>query len=375
MLTEERYAKLISAIYDAALAVERWPAVIDLLADTLGATGGCLLQQNLVTGEGSMLSVRSDPKFGELYNQYYHKLNILPRRAESQVLGNCLTAQMILPKEEFVRTEFYNDYLRLFKVQGVLKTYVLAEGDWESYVSFGCPSTGPSDWEAEHVDLLRIFAPHLQRAAQVNLRLESIQLTLDNAVEALNRLAQGVVIVDNKGQPTFLNRAAEAMLAEADGIAIRDRELQLGKGSETALLRPMIAAAIQGKAGSAAEGTLLVSRPSQQRPYSMLVAPLCGASGPVVPESARAIIFIRDPRQTSLRIDGAYLRKVYGLTPMETALTLELMHSGGLQAAADVLGIAHSTARSYLKRVFEKIGVHRQAELLRLLTELHTAFE
>jgi DNA-binding CsgD family transcriptional regulator len=54
---------------------------------------------------------------------------------------------------------------------------------------------------------------------------------------------------------------------------------------------------------------------------------------------------------------------------MEAALTVELMRNDGLQAAADVLGIAHSTAKSYLKRIFEKVGVHRQTELLRRLAK------
>jgi len=370
MLTEQKYARLISAIYDAALDFERWPIALELLAEILSATGGCLIRQNRVTREGRMFNVRSDPKFGERYNQYYHKLNILPERAQGQMLATCLTDRMILPKEEFFRTEFYNDYLRSFKVKGVLKTYVLEEGNWESYISFGRPSTASSDWEAEHIDLLRIFAPHLQRAAQSNLRLQTTRLTLENAVEILSRSSQGVIVVDNKGQPTFLNRPAEAMVAKADGIAIRDRELRLVKKSETAALHRLIATATQRNAGAAAGGTLLASRPSKRQPYSLLIMPLCGGSGLFfVPESARAIIFIQDCGEASPGIDGAYLRTVYGLTRMEAALTVELMRNDGLQAAADVLGIAHSTAKSYLKRIFEKVGVHRQAELLRRLAK------
>jgi DNA-binding CsgD family transcriptional regulator len=370
MLTEQTYARLISAIYDAALEFERWPVALELLTEILSATGGCLIRQNRVTREGRMFNVRSDPKFGERYNQYYHKLNILPERAQGQMLATCLTDRMILPKEEFFRTEFYNDYLRSFKVKGVLKTYVLEEGNWESYISFGRPSTASSDWEAEHIDLLRIFAPHLQRAAQSNLRLQTTRLTLENAVEILSRSSQGVIVVDDKRQPTFLNRPAEAMVAKADGIAIRDRELRLFKKSETAALHRLIATATQRNAGAAAGGTLLVSRASKRQPYSVLVMPLCGGSGLFfVPESARAIIFIQDCGEASPSIDGAYVRTLYGLTRMEAALTVELMRNDGLQAAADVLGIAHSTAKSYLKRIFEKVGVHRQTELLRRLAK------
>jgi DNA-binding CsgD family transcriptional regulator len=119
-----------------------------------------------------------------------------------------------------------------------------------------------------------------------------------------------------------------------------------------------------------------VSRPSKRQPYSLLIMPLRGGSGLFfVPESARAIIFIQDCGEASPSIDGAYLRMIYGLTRMEAALTVELMRNDGLQAAADVLGIAHSTAKSYLKRIFEKVGVHRQAELLRRLAKFQTVWE
>ncbi len=49
------------------------------------------------------------------------------------------------------------------------------------------------------------------------------------------------------------------------------------------------------------------------------------------------------------------------------------MRGGGLKAAAAARGIAHSTARSYLKSIFEKTGTHRQAELVRLAIELQIA--
>jgi len=62
------------------------------------------------------------------------------------------------------------------------------------------------------------------------------------------------------------------------------------------------------------------------------------------------------------------LQQMYGLTGQEAYLTLELIHgSVSLEAAALVLGIRISTARSHLKRVFSKTGTCSQAELAKMI--------
>ena len=42
--------------------------------------------------------------------------------------------------------------------------------------------------------------------------------------------------------------------------------------------------------------------------------------------------------------------------------------------AADILGISPSTARTHVTSIFDKTGVRRQAELLRLLIETKSPF-
>jgi DNA-binding CsgD family transcriptional regulator len=77
-------------------------------------------------------------------------------------------------------------------------------------------------------------------------------------------------------------------------------------------------------------------------------------------------VFIGDPRRASGDPIGL-LGEVYGLTPGETRLTLLLLSDCSLEEAARLLHISRSTARSVLKRVFEKTGANRQSALVRLL--------
>jgi DNA-binding CsgD family transcriptional regulator len=64
---------------------------------------------------------------------------------------------------------------------------------------------------------------------------------------------------------------------------------------------------------------------------------------------------------------AGWLAAAYGLTPAEAGVALAVVEAGGLARAASSLGISRSTARTHLQHVFQKTGVHRQAELVRLL--------
>lgn len=64
------------------------------------------------------------------------------------------------------------------------------------------------------------------------------------------------------------------------------------------------------------------------------------------------------------------LEEHFALTPSEARLALQLARGEGVQSAAEVLGLSVHTARSYLKTIFSKLGVSRQADVVRLITSL-----
>ena len=79
-----------------------------------------------------------------------------------------------------------------------------------------------------------------------------------------------------------------------------------------------------------------------------------------------ASVQIHEPRLPG-KLDPDQLGTLYGLTRMESSLVVALYCAPVLQMAADQCGIALNTAKTHLKRVFAKCGVHSKAELLRLL--------
>jgi DNA-binding CsgD family transcriptional regulator len=365
MATLDEFSDLVSLIYDAALDFERWPIVLERLADALGGSATGLAKHNFVNNGGAVVTARADPVFGQLYAQHYANLNVLFQRAGMVPVETCLTDRDVMPKAEFFRTEFYNDFVRPQDTHSVLTAYVLAEGDWRATISIGrSPRRG--EWEREHLDLMRRLAPHLHRAAQFNLRLGEARLAEASTAEALDGLTPAVIIVGGDSQVQFVNSAASAIVAEADGLSIDRTGLRAAVAAESAVLRKLIARAAAGT--PAAGGMLTLSRPSQRRPLAVLVAPLQRRPAWFVDHGPRAIVSVVDPEQAPV-VPEKYLQRLYGLTRAEAAITVQILRGQGLQAAADSLGISLATVRTHLQNVFAKTGTRRQSQLVRLIAQ------
>lgn len=90
-----------------------------------------------------------------------------------------------------------------------------------------------------------------------------------------------------------------------------------------------------------------------------------------LPASARrgAVAFVAPSREAAGDAMRMY-RETFGLTPAEARLAAALRDGLALKEAAAKLNISVNTARNQIKSVFEKLGVNRQGDLIRHLTEL-----
>ena len=62
------------------------------------------------------------------------------------------------------------------------------------------------------------------------------------------------------------------------------------------------------------------------------------------------------------------LGAAFKLTPAELRVLLAIVELGGVPEVAAALGVADTTVRTHVGRLFEKTGVRRQAGLVKLVT-------
>ena len=67
------------------------------------------------------------------------------------------------------------------------------------------------------------------------------------------------------------------------------------------------------------------------------------------------------------------LKQLFALTSAESRLAVALQNHGSLAHAATVVGITEGSARVRLQGVYDKTGLHRQGELMRMLDALADA--
>jgi DNA-binding CsgD family transcriptional regulator len=82
--------------------------------------------------------------------------------------------------------------------------------------------------------------------------------------------------------------------------------------------------------------------------------------------TAAAALFIRKAALvTSSRPE--VISKAFNLTPMELRVLLAIVEVGGVPRVAAALGVADTTIKTHLGRLFEKTGAKRQADLVKLV--------
>lgn len=59
--------------------------------------------------------------------------------------------------------------------------------------------------------------------------------------------------------------------------------------------------------------------------------------------------------------------KTFKLTPAELRVLLAIVELGGVPEVAAALGVADTTVRTHVSRLFEKTGTARQADLVKLV--------
>jgi DNA-binding CsgD family transcriptional regulator len=218
-------------------------------------------------------------------------------------------------------------------------------------------------------ELREALVPHIRHAVHLHQRIIEANRISAQSADALERLSHAVLLVDAAGRLRYSNGAGARLLALRDGLSIDQGELRASSASDTARLRLMLgdAHATSGGTSAPAGGVLAIGRPSGARSLIVSISRASERPGVFAGDQApTAVVFVSDPDQAP-DANPETLRSLFGLTPAESALAALLAQGRSLAEAAAQLGIARETARSRLKRIFEKTGTHRQTDLVRLL--------
>lgn len=175
-----------------------------------------------------------------------------------------------------------------------------------------------------------------------------------------DRVSLAVMLVDSGGRPVFCNAAARSMLDGRDALLRAcDGSLSCNGAAETKRLR----AAIHSVANAADDAEAVLKIGTNDGDWRMLfVVPARTRSAGGLTRCAMVLVDTRRPCEAP----GPLLRAL-GLLPSEQRFLNAFLRSNNISEAAAQSGLSEETARTYLKRVRAKLGVHRQMELAQLI--------
>ncbi|QBX38085.1 helix-turn-helix transcriptional regulator [Brevundimonas sp. S30B] len=236
----------------------------------------------------------------------------------------------------------------------------LGDGDMAGFMVARARELGDYDpVEAAGLDALR---PHLVRSVMVaaRLRLEMAR----SMVDALGRLGLPAAVIDRRGRVVasngLLDRIPGALIPTAfGGLALADRL----KNDRLKLVLARIGLGEDGPATS-----IPIAGAADCPPVLIHLLPVRGRGRDLFGDGH--IVLVASPTRPRALPRPDVLRALFDLSPAEARLVGELACGGSLPLVARRLGLSVHTVRVQLRAVMSKTGVHRQAELMRLVSSL-----
>jgi DNA-binding CsgD family transcriptional regulator/PAS domain-containing protein len=359
MREPEKLSNVIEGIYDAALEPTRWNDVVVGINEFVGGQACGIFSKDSISKSGmTHYYCGADPHFIQLYSDTHSKfdpLTNLPR------FGQVASIPDLVSFDEYRRGRFYQEWLR---PQGCVDAAnVVLEKSKSNCPVLLTVLSGNRMVDEEMRKRIALIVPHAHRSLMINKAIDRKQSEAATFSDTLDGLNAGIFLVDAQRRILHANAAGRDILCADDFLRSVAGQLVARNSQAHQLLRDTLAceAAIAGNFG------LTVTAQSGER-YVVHVLPLASLArnGATLPVRAVATVFVRKLELDS-KSCGAIIRHAYGLTPTELRVLLGIVEVGGVPETARALGIAESTAKTHLQRLFSKTGVNRQADLVKLV--------
>ncbi len=369
---QDELLDLVGQIYRAALVPAEWHAALHQTCELLNAESALFMINERPSRAplfGTLYGM--DPISWEIYaNDGFFQHDIWLRRVLELNGPSTVVGKELVRDDVFRGSPWRNEFLRRWNIEDVISYSPAVPAGLSASVSFFRPPSAES-FSGKDKETLALLTRHLDHSVNAHIKLAQLQERAAATEMLLERFSFGVMILNRRGELERMNRAAEAVVAAADGLLVRQHKLVAESHRDSIRLGKAIDAAIRGHREALPQAScIVIARPSMKRSYAIQTLPVQSESPP--PEwcqdigSAAAVVLISDPEQKAC-VPEQTLTELYGLTPREAQLAAVLASGETLGQISETMKITIGTARNHLKSVLHKTGCHRQAELVRLV--------
>lgn len=360
---------LVADIYDAALDPRLWrPVLKGVCGFVRGGPAASLFWQDAVKRTGrTCYAWGGDPDYDRLYWAKYVGLNPFTAAASRFPVEGMYSAADIMPLPEFFETSFYKDWMTPQGWGDVLSATL--DKSATSRAVFMVARRAPDGLVDEEMkERMRLLVPHVRRSANIGKLMNLSRVEAGALADTLDGLQAGMFLVDSGGRLVHANASGRAMLTEGNVLHANGRQIAFDVESDDAL-RDILLAAGNGDAsrGEKDMAVRLTARDGERFVTHVLPLNSGARRSAGVSYAAVAAVFVQKAGQNASPA-LEMLAQQFELTPAEVRVLVAIMDFGGVAEVAASLKLSPATVRTHLRHVFEKTGVRRQADLIKLMT-------
>jgi DNA-binding CsgD family transcriptional regulator len=348
------------AFADAAVDPRRWDYAMETITSATNSSGAVLFPvkgtiPNLPMSASARLAMET--YFRDRWYLREERAQAVPAMVKYGVADDF----SFTTPEIMKRHPYYQEFLRPFGLQYFAGVKMATMDDlWLIAVqrSFEQGPFSPNEKQS-----LATLSTHVASAAALACAFGFARA--DAALTAFEVSGSAVVLLDRSAEVVRVNSEAEHILRS--NPRIERRRIVSNDRNATAALDRTLHALLWNRDASALLPPVPLPRPDQ-RPILACPVRATGITADALAPCQALLVLVDSEKR--VRPPEAALQTIFGLTPAEARLASRLAIGEAVETVSKTLGITQQTARSQLKRIFDKTGVHRQPELVSLLLSL-----
>lgn len=365
-MKESLVLTLIDQIYAAAVDHTLWSGVLETLMLVTNSSSGVIYAFNPRTGNSRILTDENlNMKSMEAYCQYYASIDPWCAYILSRPAGEIFYSQQALSDTEFVKTEFYNDFLKpqgIFHAMGGVVTVI----DGQMYF-LGVQRQRDMESYENDTHLLKTLFPHFERAFNISAKLEGYKSAGQQNVCVMDHLSVGIMLLDQSFKIIYMNQHMREIIANDGVLEVTTDSPRAIDYRENLKLKEILSTASEhGNQDEITPRSIMkLGSNVQDGQLTLFAWPAQGHAGYLqeADDGTGVVLFVTGRKNKKIPVD--LLRTVYGLSPMQAVVCEKIASGLTIGEVSKQLNITKETTKSHLKVIFQRTGVSRQAELVR----------
>ena len=379
MSKREAFERILASLHEAALDREGWSTASGLIDDALGTHGSCMVFGDGTSNEDARIyfawCIMRGQRHRELerayFEEYWHRDERVPRMRDlpdARLFHN----SELYTEEELKTSAAYHELL----VRHHGGNAIVARLDGPNATRIVWIVNDPVDkdrWSSEQLDSIRYLLPHIRQTVRVQQALAGASVLGASLAKLLETTGLGIVQLDARARIVAANDPAQDLLRSGEGLLDEHGFLHARTPEEDAELQGLLRRALPPYGAQGAGGSTMLRRLAAP-PLVVHVNPVGRRETDARVSPVAALVLVIDPASQS-RIDPAVAAVALGLTEMEGRVAALLAEGMNIREIAAATGRGESTIRTHLKHMFAKLGLSRQADLMRLVLSVGRAPE